>query len=859
MEVQQLTEISEKIYSNLQTLLPADIKAIEDILKKDTIKYGKIRTFNLSDSQDIVLLTLKQNCLILVKYLLENEIEIPNMLLDVIYNLNSLRIRYSYHGIDNIQRNTAENLQAQIEKEKIIDSILNLIIDIVFLSKYWNDDLIKVLKEKKVPDDFSVNLSIAIEKELDLDSFELTVLSKRLLGPVFLSLVKSYKETMRKMTKKRIIEIASDNLESKDRNIAFEIFYHLNEDPQKSILASTKIESIPQYFAFVSSLIVNKESAEIAYGKLEPFFENLSTVLQTLLSLSKDEDKSILPQDEEMIRFLLECVNRISVFKSIWFFKYISLFQSILKIKISRHIKGIIYDILSKYVLERDLYINKIVECRDDVEKEIKTRDFYLLPRLIKFLNAYYKREEKEIELMNIGASIGSPYLSGESKTSNSFTDSTGRIDFRILGLKSEDPNTVKECLEAYISPDILKMYSSHLRNTIVKDASVIRSLIEFQIEHKCIIEDMSIINSIISYSSSMFFEYVKLFKDFSFYLNGDFLERICDDLETAIEWINNSYNKEIGVFILRNSGYFNELLRRNDSIQPKIIKIYENILNENLGNIEIKIFSKDDSEKQNVLMIHDTQELLDEIFFRIFSKQLMFSKFFRSVENLEKLVLKKYVSPFYGLYVKSKVVCGLNVSDDIQFMTKNLLINEDLLGYLSVVGAYVPENRNISSNILLNFGIKDNSLFLKNFTDASDFEKFVLFFNIASVTKEIDFIIKEEVMKSLKNTNKIYLRMCILQLFRTRELDQIIKILEKNYDDKELLFKLCVHNIVTGGKYFSKDLLHYGDENTKNKALFLLYYLNIWDKEYLAGLIGKIDPETSEDMKYLIDDMQKH
>lgn len=863
MEIQQLAEISEKVYGDLQALLPADIRVIEAILQKESIKYGKIRTFNLEDSQDIVLLTMKQNCMILIKHLLENGIGVPESLLNAAYKLVSLRYSHlsSAFAGDKAVQGRGQDLHAQIEKERIADSILNLLVDIVLISGYKNEDLASFLKGKKVPDDFSVNLAIAIDQELDLESFELTVLTKKLLGPVFLSLAKSYRNSMRKLAKRKVIEMASRYIDTKDRCVAFELFYYLNEEPHRSILASTKPESSPEYFGFASSLVVDKESAEVAYAKLEPYFDDLVEALQTLLSFPKHEEKSIQPRDERMIRHLLECVNGISRFKSLNFFRFISLFQGVLKIKISKEIKGVIYDILSKYVDERDLYVGKVVECRDDVEKEIRTKDFYLLPRLIKFLNSYQRREQREIELVSIGALLGSPYTSDPGRSGAAYLDSSEKYDFRILGLKSEDPATVIECLDCQISPDVLKMYSVHLRNAMIKDVAVIDRLIDFQIEYCSPIDDISVVSSILSHSSPRFFEYARLFKDFSFYLNGDVLERISEDPEGGVAWLKECYNREFGLFILHNCGYFNDLLRANSAMQPGLSLVYERVLDENLGEAEARVFGGEDENepRRPTIYLFDNQEVLTETFFRIFAKQLIYHKFFRADENVESTVLKKYVSPFYGCYVKAKAVYGLDVSSDIQFMKKNLLADDDLLGYLKIANCYSHETEALSSSILLNFGVKDNSTFVKNFPGASDFEKFILFFNIEHVSKDIDIMIKDEIMKNLKNPNRLYLRMCVLQLFRTKELDQILKILEKSFEDKELLFKLCMHNIMHGGKYFSKDLISYGDEALKNKALFLLYYLDVWDKEYLREMIGKADTESSSDLKYLVEDAGKY
>lgn len=857
MEVGQLTEISEKVYNNIQNLTPSDIVVLMEILKKDQIKYGKIRTFSLEDSHEIILLTLKQNCIILIKYLLENEIQVSEDLLDCVYSLVNLKPSgYDENQMQEMNCKQPIDLHAQIEKERIIVSIHNLIIDIVCISKYINESLINFLKNRKIPDNLSVNLSIVIPKELDLESFELTVLSKKILGPVLLSLVKSYKNSMRKLAKRKIIEHIIPYINSKDKETVYEIFYIINEENHKKLLVSIKPESSPEYFGFISSLIVDRQCAEIAYNKLEPNFEILESALQTLLSLPKFEEKSLQIRDLHMIEYLLECINRISKYKCFNFFKFISLFQSLLKIKIGRKIKGIIYDILSKYLQEKDIYISKIIECREEVETEIKTKDYYLLPRVIRFLNSYQKREERETELIRIGQSMGSPYANFDS-----LKPAVDKNDFRMLGFKSEDPDTVIECLDTFIFPNILKMNSVHIRNVMIKDTSVIDRLIEYQIENKCIIDDISIVNTIISHSSPKFFEYARLFKDFSFYLNGDVLERIGDDLQSGVEWIKECYSKDFGVFMIRNCDYFNELLKMTSTIQKKILPIYEKILDENLSEVEFFVFgsSVKAPEGSNIFYLHDSADLLISEFFRIFAKQLIYKKFYCNIESPSRYIIEKYTTSFYEIFIKAKAVCELDISSDIEFMKSNLLASDDLLGYLKASSLYsTSSSEPLGSNILLNFGVKDNSFFLKHFPDENEFGKFILFFNLQYVNKEIDIMIKDEIMRNLKNPNRTYLRMCVLQLFKTKDLDQILKILEKSFEDKEILFKLSIHNIVNGGKYFSKNLIDCGDELLKSKALFLLYYLGIWEKEYLLELINKVDLDISEDMKYLAEDIKR-
>lgn len=295
-------------------------------------------------------------------------------------------------------------------------------------------------------------------------------------------------------------------MNTEDRNIVFEIFYLINEIPNTTLLRNSKSESTPEYVSFVISLIHDKESATVAFEKLQKCYEDLEYAISLLVNESKTSAKQILPADEIMIIYLLEGINKLLKYKSLNFFRFLHNLQILLKLPVHRKIKGNIYDILSFYVNDKDLYIEKIVECRDAIESEIKKKDYFLLPRLIRFTNAYARREELEMRLFEQGKSLGSPYISStELKRSQSdlFTgqgynvkEQLGIVDFnfqdyKTLGLKSEDPQTVMECFDSKISPEILRLNATHIRNTMIKNLAVIEKIMDYQLEHKIAIEDI--------------------------------------------------------------------------------------------------------------------------------------------------------------------------------------------------------------------------------------------------------------------------------------------------------------------------------------------------------------------------------
>lgn len=887
MEIQKFKEISTSVYSNVQSLTPANIETLKEILKLGTIKYGRIRTFSLEDSQAIILLTLKQNCLILIKFLLENEVELPEDLLICVIDLLFDRKPSACSGQDSASQGHNIDLSAQIEEERIETQIFNTIIDIVYKSGFSSARLKEFLASKSVPDDASVNFAPMIECKYQ--SFELIVLHDLVLGPVLLNLILSYKKKLRNAVKSYIIRKLCDKLDSVDYEIVYQIYHSINREEDNALLGRQKPENTAFYLGFVASLICGKESAEIAYEKLLPFLDDLEYAFSVLINSSRVEEKKIQPKDEEILEVALECIVKLVKHKSLNFYKFLGFFQAVLKLKVGRRIKGFIYEILCHYIADREVFIERTVVCKEEIAHELKTHEFFLLPRIIKFINAYERREEFEQALLAQNISTNIPridHISGQvsslaytsdkqldmayksHRASNPSDTNDDTLGYKIMGLKSEDPESIMECLSQPIPCEILKLNAHHIRNAMVRDVRVVDRLIAYQIANNVALEDVSIIHMIACTPSVQFIEYAKLFSDFAVYLNGDVLERISDNLDDGLDWLNDIYNREVGLFVLKNSSFFNDLLQHNRSSQPQLLKIYEKVLLDNIESVEIWISSGKNESEQNsdVLLVYDTDEYVSDEFFRIFANQILYAKFYTG-KNLSKYSLQRQFShPGYAIYVKAKIVVGLDVALDIKHMKSCLLNTDDLLGYLKVasetqfgLSELIGETKSLSPNILLNFGIKNSEYFLRHFGTASEFERFILFFSLDEVNHEIENIIKDEVMKYLAMPNKPYLNMCVLQLFKCKNLDSILRLLERSYDNKELLFKLNIHNILHGGHYCSKTLITQVDSHLMCKALLILFHLDIWDKNYIVELVNKVESNIPGDAKCLIADIKKY
>ncbi|KAI5168557.1 hypothetical protein PAEPH01_0230 [Pancytospora epiphaga] len=863
MEIQKFREISASAYKNIQSLTPSDIETLRDILKLNTINYGHIRTFSLKDSQTVILLTLKQNCLILIKFLLENEIKLPESILNDVIDLLFAKTVTSGEGELNV--GTEVDLNAQLEKERLETQIFNCVVDIVYKSRHSNGKLREFLSAKSVPDDASVNFAPIITCEYK--SFELIVLSKFVIGPVLLSLISSYRKKLRSVVKRHIIARLTSQLGSTDHNIIYQIFYLINEQPNIDLLSDRPTENTSQYLGFVCSLIRDKSSCEIAYEKLLPFFDELERAFSVLIGSSKIEEKKIQPQDEEIIRYALECIAKMVKYKSVNFYKFLTSIQVLLKLDTSSHIKGIIYEILGFYIMDKEVYIEKPADCRTAVKEELLKKEFFLLPRLIHFINIHRKRENIERQLRPRSTAYETVNSFDDKKYGGFVSENDEYLGYLVLGFQSEDPVTVIECLDAQVPLEILTLNAAHIKNAMVKDPRVVDRLLAYQVTNGVILEDISVINTIISTPNDDFFKYACLFKNFTFYFNGDVLERMADNLEEGIAWLSDTYSRSVGRFILANCGFFNDILKMNRSVQTLILPIYERILKDYYGNIEILIRGQGEQEETDTLLVFGDESDASDSFFNIFISQLLYAKFYNPGSISKFILPKKYCHTSYSKYCKAKVVAGYDIEADIKFMKANLMNTDELVGYweittgnklLEIEGvSEAPEV--VSTSVLRNLGLKDSQYFLQHFSEASDFEKFVLFFSVSEVNLEIEALIKDEVMKNLRSANKTYLDMCVLQLFKCKDIDNILKALEKHYDNKEVLFKLNIHNVICGGNYFSKSLITQVNSRLMCQAIFVINHLEIWESSYLSELVCKIWPDVPEDMRHYISDIKQY
>ncbi|KMV66007.1 hypothetical protein M970_061070 [Encephalitozoon cuniculi EcunIII-L] len=854
MLIERFKEIRSKIYEDIHAVSESDMRFMKDALCQQDMEYGRIKTYSVEDSRVLALFTLKYNVVVLLDFISRNGVGLGS---DVCIGLCDVL----FGGIPQTSP------ECSLEIEDIKARTDEVIVDILCsIGEGMHVEKIKsYLSEQEIPDSVSVNLAVVFTAS-SWKSYDLRVINELILGPVLLELVRSFKESLRPQIKERVLGVCKKKLKKEgDRSVIYQIFYELNTTKDLEMFDIEEDEREETYVGFIYSLMVDEESYLKGYEVLSRanLFNDLRKALEMINVLNQAEYKRIRPEDEKLIYHLMQVIEKLVSsddhglgFVRLYFMRLIDLFLNTLVGQISLRIKGCIYEILSSFMRDGDCremicefmrgvgIFNKEA-VHSDFERELGTKSFAMTPCFLKFCT---------------------------------FLENDECIRFAIHALKSEDPLTVVRCfdvIERFVGKknaeagaptesivSQLSLMSQHIRVAMLNNSKVTNRVVEFQLGTGIVIGDVSIINVIMNTPNPRFFEYVRLFEDFSFFMNENFLERLSEDEEEGFKYLYEvtKENHEACKFVMNNEGWFNAYTKDNPCVQNMAVQIYENLVDYDIENVDVSF------DRGFIL-----PDICHRSVFRILSKLILYSVYTKKASYSRYVTDKDYDLDDssigeYCLYIKCRIVVGDNVEDRIKYLMKQYTGIDDLLGYYEVT---TGSSLNISSskNLLINMGKKDTSMFINMFGTASNFEKFLLFFFIGDMTSEdskaIEKIVKEEitrimVSKSSNPSERMILRQCLVTLLSLNNIDSIIRLVGE-YDDTDLLLKANIRNLMCGGSYFNSSLAMKGSLELQVHAVFLLYYKSVWDLAALKDWILHLKRECkdSDDLEYLISDIR--
>lgn len=853
MVIDRFKEIRAKIYDDIRGVSEADMQFMTDALRRQDIEYGRIKTYSADDSKVLALFTLRYNVVVVLDFVSRNGVglcddvcmalcdvllgSIPQVSPECSLELEDIKMRTDEVAVD-ILCGTARGVCAER------------------IGSY--------LSSQEIPDRVSINLA-AVFPAPSWRSYDLRVMSELTLGPVLLELLRTFKEALRPQIRERVIEACKKKLrEECDRQMVYQVFYELNTGKDLGLLDIDEDEKEEAYVGFVYSLMVDEESCLKGYEVLckAGLFGDLRRALEMINALGQTEHRRIRPEDERLIYHLMQVIERLVWFGDhglgfvrMYFMRFVELFLNSLVGQVSLRIKGCIYEILSSFMRDGDcreticefmrgvgIFNKEAVHA--DFERELGAKAFSMTPSFLKFCT---------------------------------FLDGDGCFRFAIHALKSEDPLTVTRCFDAIerfvgasaeagpgtdVVVSQLSLMAQHIRTAMLNNSQVTSRVVEFQLATGVVVRDVSIVNVILNTPNPRFFEYVRLFGDFSFFLNENFLERLSEDEEEGFKYLCEvtRENHEACKFVMNNEDWFNAYVRANPCVQELAVQIYENLVDYDIENVDVSF---------------DSGFVLPDIchrsVFRILGKLILYSVYARKGPYSRYVTDKDYRLDEsnigeYCLYIKCRIVVGDNVEDRVKYLMRQYTGIDDLLGYYEV-GTGVTLGVPASRNLLVNIGKKDTSMFISMFGSASNFEKFLLFFFIGEVTaessKEIERIVKQEVTRivvsrSSTPSERMILRQCLVTLLSLNNIDSIVRLVSE-YDDADLLLRVNIRNILCGGSYFNSSLVMKGSLDLQVHAVFLLYYKSVWDlaalKEWILHL--RRECKDNDNLEYLVSDIR--
>ena len=861
--IKKFNEIKTNIYKNTDTTYYQDLHTLSDFLN-----INDISLINIHNKNDVIAdYEFKKEVLGLIFTIIDNGLIIKDKKL-----LNTIA--------DLIIKDIPEiNVDFCLQLEDLLKKIWILCIKILFYCGNIDDfpQIKRFISKEDIPD--FRNICIALTFKFDtFRSYDLENLSKFSSFSVLYDVVKIYKKDRPEELKAKILinlynSLTEEKYNQNDRFIeklkispnlyydskvklttksidfVYLIFYEVNflyfpgliKPPFDGIFSN-------EYMMLLYSLIINEETAFLAYKILQEHdvYVDMYNGINKLIFNMETEKQEVDPRDEKYLFFLLEVVVKILHKNNSEMIKITCMMfcDPLMKFSLctNKH-NEIIYEYLIYYCNDKETFLNitDFFKSKNFFTKENIINNMTLSATLIKFL--WYINEELA-------------------------------TDLAIYSLRSEDPKILSACFEIFekINVDIsgsLLLNSNYIRRAALKNTDFINLLINFQITKKVTLDDILLVNVIMSTENYKFFEYARLFKDFGRYMNDKFLERLIDNIEEGLKFIEECMTSNTVKFIKSNEKWFNLFLTNNNLYYPSIFRIYKKMISFD-RNIEM-------SYEEGLLLL----EVPDSSVFWILSHKIINIASFESENEksynfVSKPVPSKYLTDKeyklddsnileYLTYLKTRLLVGNNIDSLIKFVindyyNSNTTFINDLLGYYKLITGVNLDIKNES--ILCTYDVQNTDLFIRKYSRATDYEKIFLFMKIDDKLtndeeSKIIKIIKEEITGSC--TNKLIYRQCLTTLLRLNNIDAIVRLID-DYEDKNLLLKINIRNLMTGGLYFNPKCINVGDKELQIYAISLLYFKNIWDINAIRQWLLSIykDCRDNEEIRYIVDDIYK-
>ncbi|KAK1347452.1 hypothetical protein CWI37_1735p0010 [Hamiltosporidium tvaerminnensis] len=711
---------------------------------------------------------------------------------------------------------------------------------------------------------------------------------------------------------KYVIYFLKKNSQEKENKFFYKIFSFLNKVANIKDLSyfTSGGDSSIEFYEMLSTLVLDEESAIQCFSclKTSNTFSQLFSAVQSLSKLSIYDSKKIQPTDKKYILILLEVSNKIlekSFGKcNLYFLRYINILVEFIFTKIDFEIKNMIFIFLSFFKEKEEIenwikcveYCLKEGICEEEEEgflrlcyvciTEYEDLDYEIFKRIafVSFIGLSSSNPNSVFNSLKIllKCEIQSliPFFSKKPFSFTSGLKNTFLKDARLIGM------FIELCCKL-----------SNFKSSILEP----------------LLYDVSFMNLILSYPQKEIFNFVSIFsfKEFSIFLNEIFSLIFLFPLE-GLKYLERGTKEciEFCRFITERKEYFNKyIINLSNKVLNNIVEIedLEKCSNNIIENNDDHLISKID--EINILIISIYNNILDFYFIDVSTNRRNETFFINFVpcdeiyEMYAKLTIKGHLNGFdtdyYKLeitnvksirrwcdYLKCRMVVGDNIEDILANVIGGICTNEieDLIGfYNGVQESEIPEKKSKSNlsgfrnsnsvdeflesrplavsnslaiKILYSFKKKNNEMFLKYFENATDWEKFLLFFildykSMHLYESQFSYLLTFECKRTSKKNDKnsqILLSCSLHALIYLKSLNSAIsmlKILNIPNEFYPLLSKINLMNLLNSGtNTFDLNLLKLSDVPTQIGNIILMWTNNICDKiklkEWASSIYAK-------------------
>lgn len=804
----KLDELFQKVHK--QKITEDDLSYMKTALNLPCTEGFVIKRFSKEDSvklyQTIVNSLISKVMLVVSRSEIDSSVHVK----DIVSNL------YEFMFKESVFQSSLcylEHVRIKGETNKRILEILK------FIKVEAVEDKMKYfLANKDDRDSFGANFALMVDKVDKIKNKECKILNAKKLDVQFLEVIVNTKKHLTKENLKYVFNLSKEKLfksistqynNQQEISILLAIISEVNTLAREKDLSLMRF--IPEcineiYLGFLYSLMVDKESIECAWNILNEnnlIYEILQK-LKVVQEILHEENLNLYNSDIFFIKYGISIINLVlDTIKECkpFFITHSDSFINLLWTKLPNDVLAILFGFTSLLIYDEEIQV-KVYEYFQHVEifNSAKKDDLKKKGGLGMYLfnsKTLYDvfKEESKTDVFTL--TVPAVFLC--SKILNYGMFETEIFEYFNTAIKSSNPEVLLCILQKMIDKKhpITEHVISNIKMGMEKNGDLCDTFLKFCIANcqhgyidnifRFISSNINFMYLIFSSRSEDFFKFIKQMdsREVVIFIGDDFLDRITDNPEDGLEYLISvcKGNVDFSNFVMKRANFFNNL---NNGVLK--LKLYDILSENNIDDFEILLDGKNKTDGF-VLPEIQTNE-----YFNIISR--IIQREYQEDGCYKDYVVKKYEHtdeniPGYCKYIKMLITVDINVEKDVKNLVSLGVESENIA---ELVGFYrTTKNSDIKYNytpkkilnmILNKIGSFDNEFFTKKFEQASQYEKFLLFFILdpSKIDNEVIKLIVKEINALVSNDpfsceNDPLLSQCLDFMVYSKKVGQVIRV----------------------------------------------------------------------------------